>query len=85
LNFIALGTVVALIFISTNAFMGDYALPLYIAPTSRIRRPFASWNISLLYTLAFSAMAKSSAGLSRGNVILLYFAGFAAISCGAGS
>src|SRR3954452_16673574 len=78
-NFIALGGVVALIFLSANAFVGDYALPLYIAPTSRIRRPLASWNIAFLYTLAISVMAKSGAELSRGNVILLYFAGIGAI------
>ncbi|HKG85619.1 MAG TPA: hypothetical protein VKB16_21085 [Beijerinckiaceae bacterium] len=78
-NFIALGGVVALIFLSANAFIGDYALPLYIAPTSRIRRPLASWNIAFLYTLAISVMAKSGAELSRGNVILLYFAGIGAI------
>src|SRR3954449_5116348 len=78
-NFVALGGVVALIFLSANAFIGDYALPLYIAPTSRIRRPLASWNIAFLYTLAISVMAKSGAELSRGNVILLYFAGIGAI------
>src|SRR5829696_2321117 len=78
-NFIALGGVVALIFLSANAFIGDYALPLYIAPTSRIRRPLASWNIAFLYTLAISVMAKSGAELSRGSVILLYFAGIGVI------
>jgi Undecaprenyl-phosphate glucose phosphotransferase len=78
-NFVALGGVVALIFISANAFIGDYTLPFYIAPTSRIRRPLASWNVAFLYTLAISVMAKAGAVLSRGNVVLLYAAGLAAI------
>ncbi|HEX8168553.1 MAG TPA: exopolysaccharide biosynthesis polyprenyl glycosylphosphotransferase [Beijerinckiaceae bacterium] len=78
-NFVALGGVVALIFISANAFIGDYALSFYIAPTNRIRRPLASWNIAFLYTLAISVMAKAGAVLSRGNVILLYVAGLAAV------
>jgi FlaA1/EpsC-like NDP-sugar epimerase len=77
--FAALGAVVALIFISTNAFMGDYALPLYISATSRIRRPLAAWNVAFLYTLAMSFIAKSAADLSRGNVILLYATGAAAV------
>src|SRR5829696_964474 len=44
-----------------------------------IRRPLASWNIAFLYTLAISFIAKSGADLSRGNVVLLYLAGLAAI------
>ncbi|MDF3062798.1 MAG: undecaprenyl-phosphate glucose phosphotransferase [Microvirga sp.] len=79
LNFAALGAVVALIFISTNAFMGDYALPLYISATNRIRRPLAAWNIAFLYTLAISFIAKSAGDLSRGNVILLYVGGLGAV------
>jgi Undecaprenyl-phosphate glucose phosphotransferase len=77
--FAALGAVVALIFISTNAFMGDYALPLYISATNRIRRPLAAWNIAFLYTLAISFIAKSAGDLSRGNVVLLYLMGIAAV------
>jgi Undecaprenyl-phosphate glucose phosphotransferase len=77
--FAALGAVVALVFISTNAFMGDYALPLYISATSRIRRPLAAWNIAFLYTLAISFISKSAGDLSRGNVVLLYLIGMAAL------
>ena len=69
----------ALIFISTNAFIGDYALPLYISATSRIRRPLAAWNVAFLYTLAMSFIAKSATDLSRGNVVLLYVTGALAV------
>jgi Undecaprenyl-phosphate glucose phosphotransferase len=79
-SFAALGAVVALIFISTNAFLGDYALPLYISATGRIRRPLGAWNIAFLYTLAISFIAKSAGDLSRGNVVLLYFSGIAAVT-----
>jgi Undecaprenyl-phosphate glucose phosphotransferase len=59
--------------------MGDYALPLYISATNRIRRPLAAWNIAFLYTLAISFIAKSAGDLSRGNVILLYVGGLGAV------
>ena len=84
-NFIALGGVVALIFLSANAFIGDYALPLYIAPTSRIRRPLASWNIAFLYTLAISVMAKSGRSCRAATSSCSTSPASAPSCCGAGS
>jgi Undecaprenyl-phosphate glucose phosphotransferase len=75
LAYLTIGSVVALIFVSTNAFRGDYNIREYISGSSRVRRPFASWNIAFLYALALSFAAKVGAEFSRGNVILLYSTG----------
>jgi Undecaprenyl-phosphate glucose phosphotransferase len=75
LAYLTIGSVVALIFVSTNAFWGDYNIREYISVSSRIRRPFTAWNVAFLYTLALSFAAKIGAEFSRGSVVLLYVAG----------
>ena len=45
------------IFVSTNAFWGDYNIREYISGASRVRRPFTAWNVAFLYTLALSFAA----------------------------
>lgn len=79
LAYLAIGSVVALVFVTMNAFRGDYDIRNYISAAGRVRRPFTSWSLAFLYTLALSFAAKVGGDFSRGSVVLLYFVGLAAL------
>jgi len=78
-RFLALGAVVAGIFVTTNAFRGDYEIRAFLPASGRIKRPITSWTLAFLYTGAISFILKSGDDSSRGNVVLLYGFGLAAI------
>jgi Undecaprenyl-phosphate glucose phosphotransferase len=79
LVFASLGAVVGFMFVTTNAFRGDYDIRAYFAASGRIKHPVASWSLAFLYTGALSFVAKAVADLSRGNVLVLYGVGLAAL------
>ena len=77
--FLSVGIVVAFIFVTANALRGDYDIRMFLPAAGRIKRPFTSWTLAFLYTGAISFILKSGDDSSRGNVVLFYGAGLAAL------
>jgi Undecaprenyl-phosphate glucose phosphotransferase len=78
-NYVAVGAVVGLIFVTLNALTRRYRLGDFISGYERVRRPFAAWNVAFLYTAALHFVARPEASLSRASVILFYASGLLAM------
>jgi hypothetical protein len=72
-------SLVALLFVLSNASRGDYRIPDFLASHVNGWRLFTVWSASFLIALAFSFLTKSTGEFSRAGVVLFYVAGYVAI------
>ncbi len=72
-------SLVALLFVLSNASRGDYRIPDFLAPRGNGWRLFTVWSTSFLIALAFSFLTKSTGEFSRAGVVLFYATGYVAI------
>ncbi len=72
-------SLVALLFVLSNASRGDYRIPDFLASRVNGWRLFTVWSTSFLIALAFSFLTKSTGEFSRAGVVLFYVAGYVAI------
>ena len=72
-------SLVALLFVLSNASRGDYRIPDFLASHVNGWRLFTVWSTSFLIALAFSFLTKSTGEFSRAGVVLFYVAGYVAI------
>ncbi|MGA9825314.1 MAG: undecaprenyl-phosphate glucose phosphotransferase [Methylocystis sp.] len=72
-------SLVALLFVLSNASRGEYRIPDFLASRVNGWRLFTVWSTSFLIALAFSFLTKSTGEFSRAGVVLFYVAGYAAI------
>ena len=72
-------SLVALLFVLSNASRGDYRIPDFLASRANGWRLFTVWSTSFLIALAFSFLTKSTGEFSRAGVVLFYVAGYVAI------
>ncbi len=72
-------SLVALLFVLSNASRGDYRIPDFLASQVNGSRLFTVWSTSFLIALAFSFLTKSTGEFSRAGVVLFYVAGYVAI------
>ena len=72
-------SLVALLFVLSNASRGDYRIPDFLASHVNGWRLFTVWSTSFLIALAFSFLTKSTGEFSRAGVVLFYATGYVAI------
>jgi len=72
-------SLVALLFVLSNASRGDYRIPDFLASHVNGWRLFTVWSASFLIALAFSFLTKSTGEFSRAGVVFFYVAGYVAI------
>ncbi len=72
-------SLVALLFVFSNASRGDYRIPDFLASHVNGWRLFTVWSASFLIALAFSFLTKSTGEFSRAGVVLFYVAGYVAV------
>jgi len=72
-------SLVALLFVLSNALRGDYRTADFFASRVNGWRLFTVWSASFLIALAFSFLTKSTGEFSRAGVVLFYVAGYVAI------
>ena len=78
--FIALGALMATLFILPNAARKEYNFADYFSTRPFIARALAQWNIAALCALALGFLTKTSAEASRGTVLMFFVVGFAAVA-----
>jgi Undecaprenyl-phosphate glucose phosphotransferase len=76
---VRLCSLVALLFVLSNASRGDYRIPDFLASRVNGWRLFTAWSTSFLIALAFGFLTKSTGEFSRAGVVLFYVAGYVAI------
>jgi Undecaprenyl-phosphate glucose phosphotransferase len=75
------GMAITALFLVPSAMRHDYTLSRYLARKGRFERCFGAWNVAFISALTLAFMAKTSADVSRGTVIVFYFLGITAV-CG---
>jgi Undecaprenyl-phosphate glucose phosphotransferase len=72
-------SLVALLFVLTNALRGDYRIADFLASRTFGWRLFTVWSTSFLIALAFTFLNKSTGEFSRVGIVLFYAAGYLTI------
>ena len=72
-------SLVALLFVLTNALRGDYRVADYLALRAHGWRLLTVWSASFLIALSFGFMTKSTGESSRAGIAVFYVAGYIAV------
>ena len=72
-------SLVALLFVLSNAARGDYRIADYVALRGHGWRLLSVWTASFLIALAFGFLTKSTEESSRAGIVLFYTVGYVAI------
>jgi Undecaprenyl-phosphate glucose phosphotransferase len=73
-SFVQVGVLAASIFITSNAFRGEYRLQNYFRFKPHLHRTVQLWNVTSVFLLALGFLAQISVIYSRGWIVLFYLA-----------
>jgi Undecaprenyl-phosphate glucose phosphotransferase len=73
-SFVHVGILAASIFVTTNAFRGEYKLQNFLAFKPHLRRSVHLWNATCVFLLVIGFLAQISIVYSRGWMVLFYLA-----------
>ena len=76
---LAVGAILALVFVTICALQGHYRLAAYIPAMRAVRWPITTWAVSVLYAVALGFLSKAGSEVSRGSAILLSLSGIAVV------
>jgi Undecaprenyl-phosphate glucose phosphotransferase len=71
-NYLEVGLIAAIIFVTSNLFRGEYSLPNFFVFKPHMRRSTRLWNVTFICLLALGFLQQITVVYSRGWILLFY-------------